>query len=94
MRSCFGNDTVRACSDRRSTTWRSWAGDDGCRSRGNDGILDRLKPAAIRDQFDKLPDKAARSDMTLREALANSVRREIAGRLVNIYGEHDCAISL
>jgi len=43
-------------------------------------MLDRLKLTAIRDQLDTLLDEAARSDMTLREALAFLVRREIARR--------------
>jgi DNA replication protein DnaC len=42
--------------------------------------LDRLKLTAIRDQLDTLLDEAARSDMTLREALAFVVGREIARR--------------
>ncbi|NVN10929.1 IS21-like element helper ATPase IstB [Nguyenibacter vanlangensis] len=44
------------------------------------GMLDRLKLTAIRDQLDTLLDEAARSDMTLREALAFLVGREIARR--------------
>ncbi|WP_041249286.1 IS21-like element helper ATPase IstB [Gluconacetobacter diazotrophicus] len=43
-------------------------------------MLDRLKLTAIRDQLDTLLDEAARSDMTLREALAFLVEREIARR--------------
>ena len=43
-------------------------------------MLDRLKLTAIRDQLDTLLDEAARSDMTLREALAFLVKREIARR--------------
>ncbi len=43
-------------------------------------MLDRLKLTAIRDQLDTLLDEAARSDMTLREALAFMVRCEIARR--------------
>lgn len=43
-------------------------------------MLDRLKLTAIRDQLDSLLDEAARSDMTLREALAFLVSREIARR--------------
>src|ERR687894_122446 len=43
-------------------------------------MLDLLKLTAIRDQLDTLLDEAARSDMTLREALAFLVRREIARR--------------
>ncbi len=43
-------------------------------------MLDRLKLTAIRDQLGALLDEAARSDMTLREALAFLVRREIARR--------------
>lgn len=43
-------------------------------------MLDRLKLTAIRDQLDTLLDEAARSDMTLREALAFLVGREIARR--------------
>lgn len=43
-------------------------------------MLDRLKLTAIRDQLDTLLDEAARSDMTLREALAFLVQREIARR--------------
>lgn len=42
--------------------------------------LDRLKLTAIRDQLDSLLDEAARSEMTLREALAFLVTREIARR--------------
>lgn len=42
--------------------------------------LDRLKLTAIRDQLDSLLDEAARSKMTLREALAFLVSREIARR--------------
>lgn len=42
--------------------------------------LDRLKLTAIRDQLDTLLDEAARSQMTLREALAFLVTREIARR--------------
>ncbi|TIM80979.1 ATP-binding protein, partial [Mesorhizobium sp.] len=42
--------------------------------------LDRLKLTAIRDQLDTLLDEAARSEMTLREALAFLVTREIARR--------------
>src|ERR1700712_2505858 len=43
-------------------------------------MLDRLKLTAIRDQLDTLLDEAARSNMTLREALAFFVSREIARR--------------
>ncbi|WP_352648757.1 ATP-binding protein [Mesorhizobium sp. M0408] len=43
-------------------------------------MLDRLKLTAIRDQLDTLLDEAARSQMTLREALAFLVTREIARR--------------
>ena len=43
-------------------------------------MLDRLKLSAIRDQLDTLLDEAARSKMTLREALAFFVSREIARR--------------
>lgn len=42
--------------------------------------LDRLKLTAIRDQLDTLLDEAARSKMTLREAFAFLVSREIARR--------------
>ena len=42
--------------------------------------LDRLKLTAIRDQLDTLLDEAARSDMTLREALGFLISREIARR--------------
>src|SRR5690606_7561106 len=42
--------------------------------------LDRLKLTAIRDQLDTLLDEAARSKMTLREALAFLVSREVARR--------------
>jgi len=42
--------------------------------------LDRLKLTAIRDQLDTLLDEAARSKMTLREALAFLVSREISRR--------------
>src|SRR5215471_16992441 len=44
------------------------------------GKLDRLKLTAIRDQLDTLLDEAARSEMTLREALGFLVSREIARR--------------
>ena len=43
-------------------------------------MLDRLKLTAIRDQLDSLLDEAARSEMTLREALGFLVGREIARR--------------
>lgn len=43
-------------------------------------MLDRLKLTAIRDQLDSLLDEAARSEMTLREALGFLVSREIARR--------------
>src|SRR3546814_8871882 len=43
-------------------------------------MLDRLKLTASRDQLDSLLDEAARSEMTLREALAFLVSREIARR--------------
>lgn len=43
-------------------------------------MLDRLKLSAIREQLDTLLDEAARSKMTLREALAFFVSREIARR--------------
>lgn len=43
-------------------------------------ILDRLKLTAIRDQLDTLLDEAARSKMTLREALAFLASSEIARR--------------
>ena len=43
-------------------------------------MLDRLKLTAIRDQLDALLDEAARSEMTLREALAFFTQREIARR--------------
>jgi len=43
-------------------------------------MLDRLKLSAIRDQLDTLLDEASRSKMTLREALAFFVGREIARR--------------
>lgn len=43
-------------------------------------MLDRLMLTAIRDQLDTLLDEAARSDMTLREALAFLVGSEIARR--------------
>jgi DNA replication protein DnaC len=43
-------------------------------------MLDRLKLSAIRDHLDTLLDEAARSKMTLREALAFLVGREIARR--------------
>jgi DNA replication protein DnaC len=43
-------------------------------------MLDRLKLTAIRDQLDPLLDEAARSEMTLREALGFLVSREIARR--------------
>jgi len=44
------------------------------------GMLDRLKLTAIRDQLDTLLDEAAQSEMTLREALGFLVSREIARR--------------
>src|ERR1700749_3406801 len=44
------------------------------------GMLDRLKLTAIRDQLDTLLDEAARSEMTLREALTFLAAREIARR--------------
>ncbi|WP_305800865.1 ATP-binding protein [Novosphingobium sp. G106] len=43
-------------------------------------MLDRLQLSAIRDQLDTLLDEAARSKMTLREALAFFISREIARR--------------
>lgn len=43
-------------------------------------MLERLKLSAIRDQLDTLLDEAARSKMTLREALGFFVSREIARR--------------
>ena len=43
-------------------------------------MLDRLKLTAIRDQLDALLEEAARSEMTLREALAFFTQREIARR--------------
>jgi DNA replication protein DnaC len=43
-------------------------------------MLERLKLSAIRDQLDSLLDEAARSEMTLREALGFLVSREIARR--------------
>ena len=43
-------------------------------------MLDRLKLTAIRDQLDTLLDEAARSKMTLREALRFFIQREIARR--------------
>jgi len=43
-------------------------------------MLDRLKLTEIRDQLDTPQDEAARSDMTLREALGFLVSREIARR--------------
>lgn len=43
-------------------------------------MLDRLKLTAVRDQLDTLLDEAARSEMTLREALAFLASREIARR--------------
>lgn len=43
-------------------------------------MLDRLKLTAIRDRLDTLLDEAARSEMTLREALGFLVSREIARR--------------
>jgi DNA replication protein DnaC len=42
------------------------------------GWLTRLQLTAIRDQLDNLLDEAARREMTLREALAFLVEREIA----------------
>ena len=41
-------------------------------------MLNRLKLTAIRDQLDSLVDEAARRELTLREALAFLVEREIA----------------
>ena len=43
-------------------------------------MLDRLKLTAIRDQLDTLLDEAARSKMTLREALGFFIQREITRR--------------
>ena len=43
-------------------------------------MLDRLKLTAIRDQLDTLLDEAARSKISLREALAFHAGREIARR--------------
>jgi len=43
-------------------------------------MLERLKLTAIRDQLDTLLDEAARSEMSLREALAFLAGREIARR--------------
>lgn len=43
-----------------------------------DGMLTRLKPTAVRDQLDTLLDEAARSELTLRDALAFLCEREIA----------------
>jgi len=43
-------------------------------------MLDRLKLTAIRDQLDSLLDEAARSEMTMREALGFLVSREISRR--------------
>lgn len=43
-------------------------------------MLNRLKLTAIRDQLDTLLEEAARSDMSLREALGFLVSREIASR--------------
>src|ERR1700739_3956795 len=42
------------------------------------GWLTRLKLTAIRDQFENLIDEAARRELTLREALALLIEREIA----------------
>jgi DNA replication protein DnaC len=42
------------------------------------GWLTRLKLTAIRDQLDNLIDEAARRELTLREALALLIEREIA----------------
>jgi DNA replication protein DnaC len=44
------------------------------------GMLNRLKLTALRDGLDGLLDEAARSDMTLREALGFLVSREVARR--------------
>ena len=44
-------------------------------------MLDRLKLTAIRDQLDTLLDEAARSDMTLREALGFLAHARRADRL-------------
>jgi hypothetical protein len=43
-----------------------------------DRMLTRLKLTAVRDQLDTLLDEAARSEMTLRDALAFLCEREIA----------------
>jgi IstB-like ATP binding protein len=43
-----------------------------------DRMLTRLKLTAVRDQLDTLLDEAARSEMTLRDALAFLCQREIA----------------
>jgi len=56
-------------------------------------MLDRLKLTAIRDQLDVLLDEAARSEMTLREALAFFTQREIA-RAPHLDGQQDRAVSL
>ena len=42
------------------------------------GMLTRLKLTAIRDQLDSLLDEAARRELSLREALAFLVEREVA----------------
>ena len=42
------------------------------------GWLTRLKLTAIRDQLDSLLDAAAKRDLTLRQALAFLVEREVA----------------
>ena len=57
-------------------------------------MLDRLKLTAIRDQLDTLLDEAARSDMTLREALAFlvSARDRPARRAADRHGEQDRAV--
>ena len=43
-----------------------------------DAMLTRLQLTAIRDQLDNLLDHAAKSDMTIREALTFLCEREIA----------------
>ncbi|MER9990423.1 IS21-like element helper ATPase IstB [Mesorhizobium sp. M0071] len=60
--------------------WWEAAGDDDGHHEMLVAQLDRLKLTAIRDQPDTLLDEAARSQMTLREALAFLVTREIARR--------------
>ena len=57
--------------------------------------LTRLKLTAIRDQFDSLLDEAAKRELTLVEALAFLVEREIAqGRVARRDGGEDRPLPL